>query len=308
MTTKLSEQAFLLGPYQSLVGIVTEAAATASPADRPAIVILNAGIIHRVGPSRTSVLLSRALAAAGHIVLRFDLSGIGDSEPRVDGLTSVEGSLADIREALDWLEASRRVRRFVLVGLCSGANHALLYGGGGDPRTVGLVLIDPATPKTPRFYLRHFMPRLFRPRIWYRVLRGRHPMVQGLARRIARHREGGVAEPASRGRPDLQSPEVRAILERSYRGAVDRGVRFLAIFTEALQDKVNYREQVIDAFPGVVFGDRIRLEYFHGADHTFTSEADRSRLFALVAQWIHGAAWAWPGDGATPVPQHGRPV
>lgn len=290
MSARIREQAFRLGPRQSLLGLVTESVDPPPAADRPTFVILNAGIIHRVGPSRMSVLLARALAAEGHRVLRFDLSGLGDSQARPDGLAPFEAALADVREALDWLEASRGANRFVLVGLCSGADHSLLYGG-RDPRVRGLVLIDPSTPRTRQYYLRHYGPRLFRPRIWYNVMLGRHARVRRLAARLAGRDEGAAAY-----RPDLQSPEVRAVLEGAYRAALSRGVQFLMAFTSGLEEQHNYREQVLDAFPGVAFGNRLRLEYFEGAEHTFTSEVHRARLLRLVVDWAGSTAFSGPVD------------
>lgn len=245
------------------------------------IVILNAGIIHRVGPSRLNVLLARALAEAGYTVLRFDLSGIGDSEARSDGLPPLESSLADIREALDWLESTRRTRRVVLIGLCSGANHAVLYGG-SDTRVVGLVLIDPAIPKTFGYYLRHYRPRLFRLSVWLNLTRGRHPLLQSLRVRMARN----PAKPPRSREPDLQSPEVRSFLERAYQSSLDHGIHFLTVLTADREGRHNYREQILDAFPKVRFGDRLRLEYFEDSDHTFTSETARLRLIRLVVEWL----------------------
>ena len=276
---RLREQAYLLGPRKSLVGVMCERA-DGGESDRPTFVILNAGIIHRVGPSRMNVQLARALAQAGYPALRFDLSGIGDSEPRADNLPPFEASLADIREAIDWLEGVRKVRRVVLVGLCSGANQSLLYGG-GDPRVVGLVLLDPATPRTWGYYLRYYLPRMVSPRVWYNVLRGRHRMVRGLAKTMTGNRD----EVQEADVVDLQSPEVRGVLERAYRSALDQRIQMLVALTSGVEDQHNYPGQILDAFPGVPFGDRLEVEYFDGAHHTFASEADRSRLFALVLDW-----------------------
>ena len=44
-----------------------------------AVVLLNAGLIHRSGPFRLYTRLARKLAKSGYIVLRFDLPGIGDA-------------------------------------------------------------------------------------------------------------------------------------------------------------------------------------------------------------------------------------
>src|ERR1700758_5353576 len=103
MTKKISEQAVLMGNEHSLVGIMTSAI-KAAPSPNPTVVILNTGIVHRVGHHRMFVTLSRALARAGFNVLRFDFAGIGDSEPRTNCLSPLESSLADLGEVLDWLE------------------------------------------------------------------------------------------------------------------------------------------------------------------------------------------------------------
>ena len=71
--------------------------------------------------------------------------------------------MADIRDALEGLSINRKAARFVLVGLCSGADHALAFGH-TDPRVAGLVLLDPWMPATPRHYIRYVAMRLPRPR------------------------------------------------------------------------------------------------------------------------------------------------
>ena len=136
------ENVYTFGPDKSLVAAVTEPVRGAGENAAPVIVILNTGIIHRVGHQRKFVTLARELAARGYIVVRFDFGGIGDSERRGDNLPALEGCLDDIRVILDWLEASRGHRRSILLGLCSGADHAIIYAG-SDPRVVGAGLLDP---------------------------------------------------------------------------------------------------------------------------------------------------------------------
>lgn len=110
MSNRIHHQAVMIGARKTLVGVMTQPAEH-EPEDRPVFVILNSGIIHRVGHHRMYVTLARALAGAGYQVLRFDLSGIGDSECRGDGLSPLEGVLADVREVVDWLVTTRRARK-----------------------------------------------------------------------------------------------------------------------------------------------------------------------------------------------------
>ncbi len=284
MSRKISEQAVLMGSRNALVGILARAAV--EPAGRPAIVILNTGIIHRVGYHRMSVSMSRALATAGYSVLRFDFSGIGDSDPRDDGLPPLESSMADIRDALDWLERDHLASRVILIGLCSGADHAVLYGH-TDARVVGLVLMDPSIPTTARHYLHYIALRLMEVRSWFRVLTGRSRLIRmsmRLALYIVRLEWKSRPKPAA----NLAS---RQTIEQYYRNSVDRGIAMLAVFTQE-STRQTYREQMLDALPNVPFGDRLQLEFFPGSDHTFSIEADRAKLTRLILEWVGGLSQA----------------
>jgi hypothetical protein len=111
---------------------------------------------------------------------------------------------------------------------------------------------------------------------------GKHPLGRA-------SREGGVAAGT---RPDpnfirqLSSPEVRSFLEQAYRRTLESGNQFLAVFTGGLEAQHCYREQLLDAFPRLAFGDRLRLEYFKEADHMFQSEAERGRLINSIVNWL----------------------
>lgn len=279
------ERTQLIGPRQQLVAVVTEPLAPEQGVQRPMVVILNSGIIHRVGPNRLGVLLARALARLGCAVLRFDLSGIGDSEPRADAKAPLDAALADIREALDWAEERLGMKRFILVGLCSGADHAVIYSG-SDPRVVGAVLMDPTIPPTAKFRLRRVLRRLTSVDLWRRVFTGEASAWQRVLSSAGR---GAGDDARPRTGLDLASREVRDYLESAYRQALADSRELLVAFTDGMPAQHNYPEQLRDALPGVAFGSRCRVEYFHGADHTFTEESHRDRLLLLVGEWLRGA-------------------
>jgi pimeloyl-ACP methyl ester carboxylesterase len=288
MLNAVRDQAVTFGPRNGLVGIVTQPADYA-PGDRPVFVILNTGLIHRTGHHRMFVTLSRRLAAAGHQVLRFDLSGIGDSESRGDGLSPLDGTLADIKEAVEWLSATCGARRFIVLGLCSGADHALVYGR-SDPRVVGMVLLDASIPPTRQYYLRYFARHLLRPQSWLDVVTGRGRFWTTM-RKWAGNDSDEVRE---RHRLRLGDPEVRAFLEKAYQDAMDRGIQCLTVLTSGFPHQHNYRRQILDAFPTVRFAGQLQLEYFHHTDHVFTAESDRGRLFDMVMAWTANTTFVEP--------------
>ena len=137
----MKEDAILFGASKSLVGVVTDP--TEGGSSRLAVILLNSGIIHRVGPNRLYVTLARRLAQAGFVTLRFDLSGIGDSGIRRDNVPFERSSVLETQEAMEYLPlaATRGVDGFLLAGICTGAVVAY-HAARADQRVLGAVLIN----------------------------------------------------------------------------------------------------------------------------------------------------------------------
>jgi pimeloyl-ACP methyl ester carboxylesterase len=279
-----TEQALLLGERRSLVSVIARPRVPGR-ADLPAIVILNTGIVHRVGHHRMYVTLSRRLAASGYTVVRFDQSGLGDSGPRSDHLPPLPAGLADIKEVLDALQKSHQVSRFILTGLCSGADQSVLYGH-TDARVVGLVIMDPTIPPTPRYYLYYILRRMRQLQNWINFMTGR----SGLVRMAAAHLRNSM-RPQNRARPPtLQNLQFSPYLAQCYAATAARGMKILAAFT-ALSPRHAYERQILDAFPEVSESGSLQLQYFSESDHLFSAASDRARLFRVIDSWL-GVHWS----------------
>lgn len=278
MTGAFNERAVHFGRSVSLMGILSRPSAE-TPARRPAVVLLNTGIAHRVGHHRMYVTLARELAAMGHIVFRFDFSGIGDSAPRGGALNPIDAHQADVSEALDWLAESCGVDDVILVGLCMGAEIALRFGH-SDQRVSGLVLLDPEIPPTARFYANYTRRRLMRPSSWLSFVRGRGLVWDGLVTRAKSAFSGAAPQSESAGTQSLHS-ELRQL----YQTAFERRLNVLiAVAGQSLEGR--YEGQFFDAFPDIPLRGWVSLEYFKEADHTFTSAKVRAALQALILDWI----------------------
>ena len=155
------------------------------------IILLSPGIKSRVAPHRLYVKLARRLAGMGFRVLRFDFSGLGDSEGLVHEATAAEfyGTVQlgryvrDTQAAMDWMEKEYQASRFILAGLCGGAITGLLAGA-NDERVdsligLGLPVILDSDQVDPAKYLtageldqwrEGYVSKVFDPRSWVRLL------------------------------------------------------------------------------------------------------------------------------------------
>jgi pimeloyl-ACP methyl ester carboxylesterase len=271
------------GRSGGLIGIVCERMCGSERGEEPdarplpAVIILNTGIIHRVGIGRLSTIWARRMARAGHCVLRFDLSGVGDSERRDDTLSPAEGALADVRDAVNWVQSARGIPNVIVIGLCSGGDLALLYAG-TDSRVAGLVLIDPSTP--PTFW--HYLLKFSNFKLWMRKF---ELILSSLKYALAPPAHVASSEVADQDYLSLREPRVHSILADAYRTAFAQGTRILAVFTKGA-GWYNYRDQLFDAFPEIDFDGNLQLEYLERCDHTITHEANRMRLFGVADSWL----------------------
>lgn len=290
--THIVEKIAQFGREKGLVGIVADPAVPSNE-NTLAVVILNTGTIHRVGHHRMYVGMSRKLARTGITVLRFDFSGLGDSSPHLSDQPLLQSNLTDIEAALEWLQTTRGISRVVLIGLCSGADHAILYGF-SDPRVVGLVLIDPYIPPTARYFFDYLSHRLRDVRNWRNFRLHKSKLLRRLFEHISRtlHLDGGPLH------LEYHGLDPRASLEKAYEATAQAGVKFLVICTgQHHAPRQTYREQFINAFSKVSFGDSLQLEFFQNADHTFSSIRSRSELDELVASWCKNT----PFERSTPL-------
>jgi alpha-beta hydrolase superfamily lysophospholipase len=118
------ERAVRFGPDGRLFGILS--VPNGAGAGAPAIVLLNTGFEYHVGPHRAYVPLAREWSAKGHVILRYDLGGVGDSEaPRgaADNVAYPPHALDDAREAIAFVRKEAPNRPLIAAGLCSGAWH-----------------------------------------------------------------------------------------------------------------------------------------------------------------------------------------
>ena len=285
----MNEHALVLGATAPLTSIVTEPADGRAPS--AAVLLLGAGIVHRVGPGRMYVRLARMLAERGYLTIRFDHSGIGDSDVRRDDLPFEQRTVKETREVMDGLAKERGVDRFVLMGLCSGAETAFRVAC-EDPRVAGAVMINAQGFDADEQWIQHAHNlnwiRHYRTESagsagsWKRLLTGR-VNYRRLLRVLSHHLTGRIA---GRGRVD----EIAERLAGQWRDLVERGVGLLAIYSQ--------RDPGLDYLDLILDRDRdrptleaaIRKEVVAHSDHTFTMMRHQQQVADAVDDWIRSVA------------------
>lgn len=288
----MREDACLFGKSRSLVGVVTEPPEATPARQLPAFIILNSGIVHRVGLNRLHVKLARNLAAMGFAVMRFDFSGIGDSQVRADNLPFFKSALDETREAMDYLVTTRGIARFILIGICSGAAVSLRIAA-TEPRVVGAIPInfrgyfqglnqDANAHLRNRVLLRHYwriaFSSSFRGKNWLKAITGKVDY-QSLIRAISAQAKNLFSTHGRRA-PSGVNPFVSDL-----RLLAERGARVLLIHAEG-DEGLDY----VKMFLGNAEQQRdtsamFKLEIVPGANHTFTLLWSQERLLKLVRDW-----------------------
>jgi len=285
------ETPLLFGRHHRLFGLLTEpSVATAAPM----VIVLNAGLIHRVGPRRLHVKLARRLAAQGFPVFRMDLSGIGDSEARRDALSAVDGVREDVREAIDFLSQHARAREFLLFGICSGAKISY-QAALRDARVVGGVLVDPgdfgqqATTSPAagdsafvQHYVKHYWRNVFAKKFGWKRVAGwfTGKANYAYARKVLATQLRGLLKGGSEARA------AKSTLQKEFEELGARGVRMLLAYGDAGASRVFYDMMLRESVERGALAGTVAVRVLPDTNHTFVSLESQAELLRAVDEWI----------------------
>lgn len=272
-----------------LLGIL---ARPVTPAETGVIVIVG-GPQYRVGSHRQFVLLSRALAAAGYAVLRFDYRGMGDSEGQQRGFETIS---ADIAAAIDMLQKrTPSVKQVALWGLCDGASAALLYCfETHDPRVNGLCLLNPwvrSEASLARTQVKHYyVRRVMQPEFWIKVLRGKvaYKALAGLACNL-RVSFTGVANAGSGAsasdRPAMSERPFQQRMAVAWDGFAGNILLLLSGEDYTAKEFLEYLSKDA-AWKNALKHPHLVRHDLQGLDHTFSSNASRALVTGHTLDWL----------------------
>lgn len=284
----MRETAVRLGPWRSLIGVVTEPERGAEAPGAPFVLFLNAGILHHVGPHRLHVKLARRLARLGIRSLRFDVSGCGDSGARQDRVGRPESLVRDTQDAMQAMATLHGAREFVLFGICAGADQAVRTAR-ADPRVAGAVLVDGYAYETPLHFAKYYAGRALQPTTWWHILSRQHPALRTLTSR-PQQVDGGAAPARATAAPPrlgVYSLPPRETAEAELASLAARGCRLFFVYTPT--HRYSHATQFASMFRSLAGHSCVSATFLPNSDHVFTLLASQEALMAAVESWLR--AW-----------------
>lgn len=270
---------------------------------RPAVLMINTGGERRIGTNRMYTRWSRTWADRGWTAMRMDLSGLGHSPARQGHPHGIHLRHAkeDIRVAVEHLRQAHGATQVHLIGLCSGAFHALHSVFEGQA-------LDSVTAINQMVYFwQENMPiegeqseavtvaitqgmktSLLDPWRWLKLFKGQvnvSLILRALLRRMRQHAALTVrAWARSLGLPlahDLHSELLRA---------AHRGVHMHLVFAAGESGLTMARAHAPKALEKLTGHGHLQLSVMQNADHTFTSSESQKRLFQVVDAHLQSLA------------------
>jgi hypothetical protein len=272
----MKEEVITIGQESIMIGILTESSKNLP--EKPMVLLLNAGLVHRVGPYREWVDLARQFSQDGFSSYRFDLTGLGDSEIRKDRMNDEARAISDIRNTMDYFEKTRGIKRFILLGLCSGADngHPLSVE---DARVVGTIFIDGIGYRTTRWYFHHYFSRFINLQGW----KNKSKLLFNI---ITCPFTGKTKTTVKKNKQFIREFPPQKQTEAELIELINRGVNMLYIYTSGVSRYLNYHSQFNAMYPKIKKSNQLEVMFYKESDHTFTLMKHRLALFQLIHTWM----------------------
>ena len=294
----IRERAFLFGTDKTaMFGVISEPAS--GPRANTAVIIPNTGANYHVGPNRMYVRMARRWAALGYTVLRFDLTGIGDSDLRAGAAENApytDYGADDLAVAVTELCVRAHVKRVVAIGLCSGAYVAFHASLRGTPLTAE-ILVNPqafywkagdsldAAASVVVEKMQNYKNSARDWGKWKNLLTGKanyQALSKILTQRARDFGETRLKRVASR----LGLITLTDDLGRDMRAIADRGVATLLVYSKGDAGIEYMKARAGDELARLTRDGRVRTEIVDGADHTFTAQLAQKKLVDTMTTYL----------------------
>lgn len=258
----------------SLMAIATEPARVDT--SQPAIIFLNAGLVHKIGPFRMNIQIARHLSKQlGYLSIRFDNANIGDSAIHRGKIQYEYHVLNNISDTMNHLERIYGVTKFIIMGLCTGADNAHKIMA-ADERVCGAVFWDGYRYPTPKYLSRRYWQ-------YFLKLPRRSIAFTSTPKKISPKRKEANNDPELSF--DWVLPTKKNV-ENDFKNFLARDAKMLFIFSGDATKDYNYKGQLVNAFRRLKLHANIEEIYYPEMDHTYMIHSDRKKMQAAVSEWL----------------------
>lgn len=293
-----------------MAAVVTRPAASTPGSAGKAILFCQAGLQNKGGAGDYFRWLADELAAAGHVVVRFDALGTGDSPGEIANDVALEQFFVKIQEgasaddtvdALRWTREQAPGRDIFLWGQCGGCVTALMACAREPALASGLVLL--ATPVLysrelgavrdfdARMARKGYAQKLLQPRAWLRLLRGQseYKLVLAAAMSVVKgaRRRADALRDRLRREPQPDHPLFNDKMYEAFRKVMRASKPILFLNAELDNETPEFR----DAFQHKVLD--CQSDYSRLCDVKFIEKADHSLMFMDARRLSRDLMLAW---------------
>jgi dienelactone hydrolase len=289
----VTERPVILAAPRQVFAIVTEP--LRAEVRRRGVILLNAGATYHIGPNRMYVSLARRWARRGYVVMRMDLTGLGDSTVALQGAgceVFPHTAIDDIGAAIEFMQLHYGVNDVTLGGLCAGAYHSLRAAAAALPVS-RILMVNPlhfherpgitqqdlqwlGFVHNPHLYLRQAMPDGF-----WKTLRSGRLDVRQISRLYARHALI-LGQRSGRRLARLAHVRLQSDLGLELERIAARGVDMVFIFGRGEPGLGILKNEAGQSLKRL--GLRCRIHVQDGADHIFSDSAARATLEQILSE------------------------
>lgn len=281
----MNKELVSFGKENHLIGVLTEPKKeNIYTVGFPIIILLNAGIISRVGPNGIYSQLAKNFAEHGFTTLRFDFSGMGDSIISKDDYSFNEYQIKECIEAIDFLQERNNTNSFILMGLCSGADicfkTALV-----DQRIVAIVPVNGYFFEDEELlsmyqiarklnYSRYYQQNLFSYKRWIKIMTGKSNIFKNITKALNSKSSHKVV----RSNHPLIS---------NFQSLLDRKIKIYMIYSIGSTSYDLHLLALSDYVKSQVKNKRIDFSIVEKTDHLFTLLWSQQDLSDKLTSWIN---------------------
>jgi alpha-beta hydrolase superfamily lysophospholipase len=277
-----------------------------------AIVLCHAGVTSKAGTGEYLRLLAEDLAERGYVVLRFDQTGVGDSQGDLpDGVPidayyrRVQGGLfvADTEAAIDWVRREVQPRALYLFGHCGGGITASLVAAKEPEAFAGVisvalpVLLSQSNDDAMRAQDAGAADRPLLAKLARRLGRALRILVRGLG-------SADTAAPRRRAARAALDPRLHErfnhALHEAFTRLMDHGVPVLLLMASLDNETPEFDREfkaLLQARPD--WAGRWHAVYLPDTDHSVMFEASRACLTNAIVAGIPRMAGDVTAQGGT---------